>query len=129
AQLREWVAAAKDLAAHAGVSTEANGPEVLLALKPHFDAKNSDTSDGQVDELTSKVLQLQIDVDKGTESKKALEQRISELETNIGALESNESTVASVLEGMDSLEAVPDTVPASLRPAIERLLDGLKTQR
>ncbi|KAJ1953592.1 hypothetical protein GGI12_005981, partial [Dipsacomyces acuminosporus] len=76
-----------------------------------------------------KVSELQITLDEGIEAKRALEDQAKELEARIGSFESSELALAAVLANVGDIDDIPASVPESLRPSIERIIDDFKTQR
>ncbi|KAJ2663748.1 hypothetical protein IW148_002306 [Coemansia sp. RSA 1199] len=116
--VREW-------ATQLGVDIEEGlaGPMLLQAIRAHIGSiKDSGDGDTRADELTQEISQLRIDATQELESKQKLEASIAELENKLQSFTDGEAGLVQVLDSIGDIEDIPDTVPSSIRPGLERII-------
>ncbi|KAJ2404084.1 hypothetical protein J3F80_005110 [Coemansia sp. RSA 2526] len=120
--VREW-------ATQLGVGVEEGlaGPMLLQAIRAHVGSiKDSGDGDTRTDELSEEISQLRIDATSELESKQKLEASIAELENKLQSFADSESGLVQVLDSIGDIEDIPDTVPSSMRPCLERIIQEQK---
>ncbi|KAJ2128819.1 hypothetical protein GGH17_004285, partial [Coemansia sp. RSA 788] len=120
--VREW-------ATQLGVGVEEGlaGPMLLQAIRAHVGSiKDSGDGDTRTDELSEEISQLRIDATNELESKQKLEASIAELENKLQSFADSEAGLVQVLDSIGDIEDIPDTVPSSMRPCLERIIQEQK---
>ncbi|KAJ1787256.1 hypothetical protein LPJ62_003443 [Coemansia sp. RSA 2167] len=120
--VREW-------ATQLGVGVEEGlaGPMLLQAIRAHVGSiKDSGDGDTRTDELSEEISQLRIDATSELESKQKLEASIAELENKLQSFADSEAGLVQVLDSIGDIEDIPDTVPSSMRPCLERIIQEQK---
>ncbi|KAJ2745115.1 hypothetical protein GGI20_002413 [Coemansia sp. BCRC 34301] len=109
-RLGEWEAAAKEWAAELGVSDDP--ASVIQAVKSRLSQVGA--ADG---DLSPELVQLRAEVEAERKSKMELAQSSTDLERTLSTLLSN---------GLDSVDSIPDTVPAAFRAGLELVAANIK---
>ncbi|KAJ2692554.1 hypothetical protein H4R19_006132, partial [Coemansia spiralis] len=81
------------------------------------------------DQLAHDVAQLRLDAAREAESKQGLEDKLANLENRLQAFEAGEAELARTLDGLADHDSLPESVPESLRPVLERMQLELRQPR
>ncbi|KAJ1734560.1 hypothetical protein LPJ61_001011 [Coemansia biformis] len=132
AMLRDWERAAGEWASQLGLvpGSEAEGPAILRSIQAHIDASIPGSSESAgAEQLTREVAQLRLDAAQEAESKQGLEEKLAQMEDRLQAFEAGETELVRALDGLADSDGIPDTVPESLRPGLERVRLVLRQPR
>ncbi|KAJ2877443.1 hypothetical protein H4R27_006209 [Coemansia aciculifera] len=126
ARLGEWEAAAKEWATDLGIADGSDMATVIQAVKSRL-LQTPGASDIANGDLSLELTQLRSEVDAERKSRETLVQSNIELELRLKAYSDGEAAVSTLLSsGLDTVDSIPDAVPAALRAGIEVVASQLK---
>ncbi|KAJ2808981.1 hypothetical protein H4R20_000489 [Coemansia guatemalensis] len=128
--LHEWETEAKELATKLGVSAKETGPALIRAIGTHINSTaGPGTGAKDIEPLEEEIAKLRMEATQELDTRQSLEKSVAELESKLCAFADGETEVGRVLDNLARMDKIPDTVPASLRPGLERAMQDLKANR
>ncbi|KAJ2081284.1 hypothetical protein H4R24_002461 [Coemansia sp. RSA 988] len=128
--LHKWETEAKKLAKKLRVPVKKTGPALIQEIGTHITSTaRSGTNSSDIEPLEKEIAKLRSEATQGLNTRQVLEKSITELKNKLRAFADGEVEIGRVLDNLDEIDKVPDTMPASLRPGLERVVQNLRAYR